>query len=168
MLMVLTQQHRCAKMKFIHICCLTQNNSITYCSCSYKNPISEACIMRAIHMLEGLKLNYTNAGFLFYLATATNVCPKDEASFTCETSAIAFIWTVTTDVENITGCTAVKSPMPSVTDPTCGPNDEFSLSISGDGSNSTLSTQSVNENLNETRIQCQDGDVNEIICIIGQ
>ena len=110
----------------------------------------------------------TNYGIgLFCQAAATSVCPGYDVIFTCQTSKSAFTWVVTSDVGNVTTCVALRSP-PSVTDPMCGPNDEFSVSISGDGSTSTLSTQSVDESLNETRIQCLDGDVNQTICIIGQ
>ena len=89
-------------------------------------------------------------------------------TFICQTSTSAFAWTVTPNGGNTSICVALRSPVPSVTDQTCGPNDKFSLSISGDGSTSTLSTQSVDENLNETRMQCLDGDVDQTICIIGK
>ena len=105
---------------------------------------------------------------LFYQAAATNVCPGNDVKFMCQTSKSAFNWAVTPAGGNTTICVALKGPEPLVADRTCGPNDEFSVSISGDGSTSTLSTQSVDESLNETRIQCLDGDVDQTICILGQ
>ena len=96
----------------------------------------------------------------------TNLCPGDDIVSTCEANVTAFIWEVTTD--NIpTTCVAQREPVISITDPTCGPNDEFSLGVNEDGS-STLTTQSVNESLNMTRIQCLDGDVDQKICVIGK
>ena len=102
------------------------------------------------------------------VSSATGICPGDGVTFTCQTRTSAFTWTVTPVEGGTTTCVALRTPVPSVTDPTCGPNGEFSLSISGDGSTSTLSTQSVDENLNETRIQCLDGDVDQTICILGE
>ena len=39
--------------------------------------------------------------------------------------------------------------------------------LSGDGSTSTLSTQSVDDTVNGTRVLCGDDDVNDQICILG-
>ena len=49
----------------------------------------------------------------------------------------------------------------------CGPMDVFSVNVSGDGSSSTLSTQSVNDTVNGTRVQCGMNDVDETIYVIG-
>ena len=87
-------------------------------------------------------------------------------TFTCQTSTSLYNWVVTPDGGTVTTCTAVRLPMPLVTDPTCGPNEEFSVNITEDGS-STLTTQSVDESLNNTRIQCLDEDVDQEICILG-
>ena len=48
----------------------------------------------------------------------------------------------------------------------CGP--AFTVNVSGDGSTSTLSTQSVGDTVNETRVLCVDGDVDKEICIVGK
>ena len=45
--------------------------------------------------------------------------------------------------------------------------DRFTVSVSGDGSSSTLSVQSVDDTLNGTRVECPSGDVDEEICVIG-
>ena len=37
--------------------------------------------------------------------------------------------------------------------------------LNRDGSNSTLSTQSVDDTVNETRVLCGDDDVNETVCV---
>ena len=87
-------------------------------------------------------------------------------TFTCETSAGAFTWTVTPASGSSTTCVAVRDPV-SIPDPTCGPMDEFSVSVSDDGSTSTLSAQSVDDSLNGTRILCIDSDVDQEICVRG-
>ena len=88
-------------------------------------------------------------------------------TFTCDTSTGVFNWAVTPDGGSSTSCVVLREPMISITTPTCGPMDEFLVGASDDGSNSTLSAQSVDDSLNGTRIQCLDGDVNQEICIIG-
>ena len=40
-----------------------------------------------------------------------------------------------------------------------------SVSVEMHGSTSTLSTQSVDDTLNGTRVLCGDDDVNEIVCV---
>ena len=62
-------------------------------------------------------------------------------------------------------CVGFRDGMISV--PMCGPMNRFTVGVSEDGSSSTLSVQSVDSVVNETTIQCVDGDVNESICIIG-
>ena len=49
--------------------------------------------------------------------------------------------------------------------PTCGPMNVFPVSVSGDGSTSTLSTHSVDDTVNGTRVLCGDEDVNETVCV---
>ena len=82
---------------------------------------------------------------------------------TCETSTSAFVWVVTPDGGS---CVALRDPV-SISDPTCGPMDEFSVSVSDDGSTSTLSAQSVDDSLSGTRIQCRDRDIDQEICVRG-
>ena len=78
---------------------------------------------------------------------------------------MVFTWLVTDGDGTQTTCVAATHG--AITVPTCGPMDVFSVSVSGDGSTSTLSTQSVDDTLNETRVQCGDADVDETICILG-
>ena len=99
--------------------------------------------------------------------SATNVCPGDGVTFTCETSTSVFNWAVTPANGSSTTCLAIREPIISVSVPTCGPMDEFSVSVSDDGSTSTLSAQSVDDSLNGTRIQCLDGNVDQKVCVIG-
>ena len=87
-------------------------------------------------------------------------------TFTCETSTSVFAWEVTPDGGSSTTCVALRNP-PSIPNPTCGPMDEFSVSVSDDESTSTLSAQSVDDSLNGSRIECRDGDVNQSICVRG-
>ena len=76
-----------------------------------------------------------------------------------------FVWLVTEGDGAQTTCVAATAG--TITDPTCGPMDVFSVSVSGDGSTSTLSTQSVDDTVNGTRVLCGDDDVNETICVVG-
>ena len=96
----------------------------------------------------------------------TNLCPGDDIIFTCTTSnTMLFSWLVTDSNGLQTTCAA--STAGQLTVPTCGPMDVFTVDVSGDGSNSTLSTQSVDDTVNGTRVLCGDEDVNETICVIG-
>ena len=63
-------------------------------------------------------------------------------------------------------CT-VFHDIPSVTD-RCGPMDVFTAIVRGDDMTSTLSAQSVTDDLNGTRVECVDVDVDEEICIVGK
>ena len=76
-----------------------------------------------------------------------------------------FSWLVTDGDGTETTCAA--STTGTVIVPTCGPMDVFSVNVSGDGSTSTLSTQSVDDIVNGTRVLCGDDDVNDQICILG-
>ena len=91
-------------------------------------------------------------------------CPGNDITFTCVTSTSAFIWNVISN-ETRTSCLALRDGR--ITVPMCGPMNRFTVGVSEDGSSSTLSVQSVDSVVNETTIQCLDGDVNESICIIG-
>ena len=96
----------------------------------------------------------------------TNPCPGDDIIFTCSTSStMVFTWLVTVGNGTPTICAALTTG--TVTDQPCGPMNVFSVSVSGDGSNSTLSTQSVDDTVNGTRVLCGDDDVNETICVAG-
>ena len=92
----------------------------------------------------------------------TNPCPGDDIIFTCRTSsAMLFSWLVTDGDGARTTCSAFTDG-----EIERGPMDVFLVNVSGDGSTSTLSTQSVDDTVNETRVLCGD-DVNETICVIG-
>ena len=88
-------------------------------------------------------------------------------TFSCVTSdtTIPFAWTVTSAEGDATSCVALRDGTLSV--PTCGPMDRFNVSVSEDGSSSTLSVQSVDDILNGTRVECAGSDVDEEICVIG-
>ena len=77
---------------------------------------------------------------------------------------MAFTWIITSDDGSEVFCVAFRDG--SNTPAMCGPT--FTADVSGDGSTSTLSTQSVDYNLNETRVECVDGDVDKEICIVGK
>ena len=104
--------------------------------------------------------------FIGVSSSVDGTCPGDDITFLCVTSdtTIPFTWPVTSAEGNETACLAF--PSGTVTFPTCGPMDRFTVSISEDGSNSTLSVQSVDDILNGTRVQCAGGDVDEEICVI--
>ena len=91
-------------------------------------------------------------------------CPGNDITFTCVTSTSSFVWIVRSN-ETLTSCLAFRDGRISV--PMCGPMNRFTVGVSEDGSSSTLSVQAVDSVVNETTIQCVDGDVNESICIIG-
>ena len=96
----------------------------------------------------------------------TNLCPGDDIIFTCKTSStLTFTWLVIDGDGARTTCTAFTDGI--ITDPTCGPMNVFSLSVSGDGSTSTLSAQSVDDTLNGISVLCGDEDVDETICVVG-
>ena len=93
------------------------------------------------------------------------ICLGDDITFTCGDSAspTVFSWLITSDDGSLS-CVARRDG--SNTPAMCG--STFSVSVSGDGSTSTLSTQSVDDTLNGTRVECVDGDVDKEICIVGK
>ena len=95
-----------------------------------------------------------------------NLCPGGDVTFTCRTSStMVFTWIVVDGDGSATTCAALTTG--TVIFPTCGPMDVFSVNVSGDGSTSTLSTQSVDDTLNGTRVLCGDEDVNDQTCLLG-
>ena len=100
-------------------------------------------------------------------SSADGTCPGEDITFSCVTSdsTIPFTWIVTPTEGDGTACLALRSGI--VVVPTCGPMDRFTVSVSKDGSSSTLSVQSVDDILNGTRVQCPSGDVDEEICVVG-
>ena len=95
----------------------------------------------------------------------TNPCPGDDITFTCRTSnTLTFTWLVTDGDGSETACVATTG---TIIVPTCGPMDVFSVNVSGNGSSSTLSAQSVDDTVNGTSVLCGDDDVDETICVIG-
>ena len=104
---------------------------------------------------------------LCQLSSVDGTCPGDDIPFSCVTSdtTIPFTWPVTSAEGVETVCVALRSG--TLTVPTCGPMDRFTVSVSEDGSSSTLSVQSVDDILNGTRVQCAGGDVDEEICVVG-
>ena len=98
-------------------------------------------------------------------STADSTCPGGDITFSCVSSESTFTWLVISDEGDGTSCVAV--PDGSLLRPRCGPMDIFTVSVSGDGSSSTLSVQSVDDILNGTRVECPSGDVDEEICVIG-
>ena len=94
-------------------------------------------------------------------STADSTCPGNDITFLCVTSDNdTFTWVVAPAEGDGTACVAGSIP-------TCGPMNRFTVSVSEDGSSSTLSVQSVDDILNGTRVECVDGDVDEEICVIG-
>ena len=97
---------------------------------------------------------------------AANLCPGDNITFTCRTSnTMVFTWLVIDGDGGQTICTV--STTGTIGPPPCGPMNVFSVNVSGDGSTSTLSTQSVDDIVNGTRVLCGDDDVNDQICLLG-
>ena len=78
---------------------------------------------------------------------------------------MVFTWLVTDGNGSQTICTV--SATGTIGPPPCGPMNVFSVNASGDGSNSTLSAQSVDDTLNGARVVCGDDDVDETICVVG-
>ena len=104
---------------------------------------------------------------LCQLPSTKDICPGDNVTFTCVSTTINTVaWRVRTAVGGSSFCT-VAHDEPSVND-TCGPMDEFTAVVNRDNVTSTLSAQSVTDVLNETRVDCAVGDVDEEICIVGQ
>ena len=99
-------------------------------------------------------------------SSANGTCPGDDITFSCVTSDSIFVWRVTPDEGSTTTCLAFRDGIPGGT-PTCGPMDRFTVSVSGDGSSSTLSVQSVDDILNGTRVECVGGDFDVEICVVG-
>ena len=106
----------------------------------------------------------TFTGVLYQLPSIKDVCPGDDITFICNTTQIAVVWRVSHAVGNVSACIVIRDTIP--TD-TCGPMDVFTAVVNGGGMTSTLSAQSVTDALNGTRVECVDGDVDEI-CIVGQ
>ena len=104
-------------------------------------------------------------GVLCQSSTADSTCPGDPIIFSCVTSDDSFVWIVTSAEGDETACVAFRSG--TLVSPTCGPMGRFNVSVSEDGSSSTLSVQSVDDILNGTRVQCAGSDVDEEICVIG-
>ena len=50
----------------------------------------------------------------------------------------------------------------------CGPRKVFSVAISDDRSQSTLTAHSVGDSLNGTTVVCMSGNIDQTIIIIGQ
>ena len=98
-------------------------------------------------------------------STANSTCPGGDITFSCVTTDSSFFWLVTSAEGDETTCVARRSGTLSV--PTCGPMERFTVSISEDRSNSTLSVQSVDDTLNGTTVECAGSDVDEEICVIG-
>ena len=108
----------------------------------------------------------TFTGVLCQLPSTKDICPGDDVTFTCETTINAVAWRVTPAVGDFSSCT-VFHDAPSVIE-RCGPMDVFTAAVSGDNMTSTLSAQSVTDDLNGTKVECSAGDVDEEICIVGQ
>ena len=107
----------------------------------------------------------TFTAVLCQLPSTENVCPGDDVTFICNTTLNTAIWRVTPAVGNVSVCAVVRDTIP--TD-TCGLMNVFTAAFSGDGMTSTISAQSATDDLNGTRVECLDGDVDEEICIVGQ
>ena len=118
-----------------------------------------------IYIMLTTMLCSTFTGVLCQLPSTKDTCPGDDVTFICNTTLNAVIWLVTPAVGNVSVCTVIRDTIP--TD-TCGPMDVFTAVVSGDGMTSTLSAQSVTDALNGTRVECEVGDVDEEICIVGQ
>ena len=103
---------------------------------------------------------------LCQLSSTEDICPGDDVIFTCVSTINTVAWRVRPAVGDFSSCT-VFHDAPSVID-TCGPMDEFTATVSGDGMTSTLSAQSVPDDLNGTIVECDVGDVDEEICTVGQ
>ena len=104
-------------------------------------------------------------GVLCQLPSTKDICPGDDVTFICNTTQIGIIWRVTPAVGNVSTCVVIHDTTP--TD-ICGPMDVFTAALSEDDMTSTLSAQSVTDDLNGTMVECLDGDVDEEICIVGQ
>ena len=117
--------------------------------------------------MHDLRFSFANTALLYQTESdfyAANLCPGDDVTFTCSTSStLTFTWLVTDGDGARTTCTASTDGQ--LTVPTCGPMDIFSVNVSGDGSTSTLSAQSVDDTVNGTRVLCGDEDANETVCI---
>ena len=117
--------------------------------------------------MHDLRFLFANTALLYQAESdsyAANLCPGDDITFTCRTSStLTFTWLVIDGDGTPTTCTASTDGQ--LTVPTCGPMNVFSVSVSGDGSTSTLSTQSVDDTVNGTRVLCGDDDVNETVCV---
>ena len=106
------------------------------------------------------------AGVLCQLSSTEDICPGDNITFTCVSTINTVTWRVTPPVGSSSFCNlAHDEPSRNVM---CGPMDVFTAAVSGDNMTSTLSTQSVTDDLNGTRVECDLGDVDEEICIVGQ
>ena len=107
-----------------------------------------------------------STGVLCQFSSTEDICPGHDVIFTCETTINTVVWRVTPAVGDFSSC-VVFHDEPNVND-TCGPMDVFTATVSGDDMTPTLSAQSVTDVLNGTRVECDVGDVDEEICIIGQ
>ena len=102
------------------------------------------------------------------------ICPGDNVTFTCvvvDPDGISYTsWVVEGGEQD---CILRHNRLNEVE--TCGPGQLFTSSFttnqSGDSYTSTLSVESISDDLNRTRVECEDAamDVgNESICIIGK
>ena len=98
-------------------------------------------------------------------STADSICPGNDITFSCVSSESTFTWIVTSAEGDVTSCAELSDGR--LLPPRCGPMNRFNISVSEDGSSSTLSVQSVDDILNGTRVECADVDVDEEICVIG-
>ena len=118
-------------------------------------------------------VRYTGALCQSFSPPTGEICPGDHVTFTCVVTTVITVWDVTSPQGNIiTTCTyRSNNPIPN----TCGPEDRFMSSVTdvnGDTMNSSLSVDSITIDLNETQVECQDGNSiavgSDSICIVGK
>ena len=103
---------------------------------------------------------------LCQLPSTKDICPGDDVIFICVSAINTVTWRVRPAGGDFSYCN-VAHDEPSNT-ATCGPMDGFTAVVSGDGMTSTLSAQSVTDVLNGTIVECDVGNIDEKICIVGQ
>ena len=123
-------------------------------------------------MYVSILVMYTGALCQSFSPPTGEICPGDHVTFTCVVTTVVTLWDVTSPQGNITICIYLSNnQIPN----TCGPEDRFMLSatdLNGDTMNSSLSVDSITIDLNDTRVECVDGNAitvgSDDICVVGK
>ena len=108
-----------------------------------------------------------------FTGPSSGICPGDDVTFTCVVNtAVVTNWRVNSGRDE-TSCTYTRNDP--LNTQTCGPERRFMSSVTdvnGDPSNSSLSVDSVTNDLSGTSVTCSDGNSVIIgsrnICVIGK